>query len=75
MRLDIIIILHNKVDLVKTDAAAAQYDQMCRFVSGNVAHDAPGMACEYMVHHILDNLRYFISVPSFIVMYLFDMST
>jgi translation initiation factor 2 subunit 3 len=39
MRLQNIIILQNKVDLIKPDAAKAQYDQVKQFVAGTVAHN------------------------------------
>jgi translation initiation factor 2 subunit 3 len=38
MRLKNIIILQNKVDLVKMDAAVAQQEQIRKFVVGTVAH-------------------------------------
>ena len=41
MILDNIIILQNKVDLVKPDAAAAQHDRIRRFVAGTVADNSP----------------------------------
>ena len=37
MRLQNIIILQNKVDLIKEDAAIAQHDQIRKFVAGTVA--------------------------------------
>ena len=37
MRLQNIIILQNKVDLIKEDAAVAQHDQIRKFVAGTVA--------------------------------------
>eukprot|EP00953_Heterococcus_sp_UTEX-ZZ885_P018302 10222-Heterococcus_DN1.PRE.1 len=41
MRLQNIIILQNKVDLVKQDAALLQHEQIKKFVAGTVADDAP----------------------------------
>jgi translation initiation factor 2 subunit 3 len=41
MRLENIIILQNKVDLVKPDAAIAQHEQIRKFVAGTVADNAP----------------------------------
>merc|ERR1712226_1835235 len=41
MRLQHIIILQNKVDLVKPDAATAQQEQIKKFVAGTVAGSAP----------------------------------
>ena len=39
MRLKNIIILQNKVDLIKEDAALAQHEQIKKFVAGTVAQD------------------------------------
>jgi translation initiation factor 2 subunit 3 len=41
MRLDNIIILQNKVDLVKSEAAQQQQEEIRKFVAGTVAGDAP----------------------------------
>ena len=86
MRLENIIILQNKVDLVKPDAAAAQHDQIRRFVAGTVADNAPvvpisavlkynvDVVCEYLVHRIPVPLRDFTSVPRLIVIRSFDVN-
>lgn len=39
MRLKNIVILQNKVDLIKEDAALAQHEQIKKFVAGTVAQD------------------------------------
>lgn len=86
MRLENIIILQNKVDLVKPDAALAQHDQIRRFVAGTVADSAPvipisavlkyniDVVCEYLVHKIPVPLRDFTSVPRLIVIRSFDVN-
>jgi len=86
MRLQNIIILQNKVDLVKPDAAAAQQDQIKKFVAGTVADSAPiipisavlkynmDIVCEYIVHKIPIPLRDFTSVPRLIVIRSFDVN-
>jgi len=86
MRLQNIIILQNKVDLVKPDAASAQQDQIKKFVAGTVADSAPiipisavlkynmDIVCEYIVHKIPIPLRDFTSVPRLIVIRSFDVN-
>lgn len=86
MRLENIIILQNKVDLVKPDAALAQQDQIRKFVAGTVADSAPvipisavlkyniDVVCEYLVHKIPVPLRDFTSVPRLIVIRSFDVN-
>jgi translation initiation factor 2 subunit 3 len=86
MRLENIIILQNKVDLVKPDAAMAQHDQIRKFVAGTVADSAPvipisavmkyniDVVCEYLVHKIPVPVRDFTSVPRLIVIRSFDVN-
>jgi translation initiation factor 2 subunit 3 len=86
MRLENIIILHNKVDLVKPDAALAQQEQIRKFVAGTVADSAPilpisavlkynmDVVCEYLVRKIPLPLRDFTSVPRLIVIRSFDVN-
>mmetsp|Transcript_30729 Transcript_30729/g.92031 ORF Transcript_30729/g.92031 Transcript_30729/m.92031 type:complete len:484 (-) Transcript_30729:326-1777(-) len=86
MRLENIVILQNKVDLVKPDAALAQHEQIRRFVAGTVADSAPiipisavlkynvDVVCEYLVHKIPVPLRDFTSVPRLIVIRSFDVN-
>ena len=86
MRLQNIIILQNKVDLVKPDAALAQHDQIRKFVAGTVADSAPvipisavlkyniDVVCEYLVHRVPVPLRDFTSVPRMIVIRSFDVN-
>mmetsp|Transcript_21803 Transcript_21803/g.32666 ORF Transcript_21803/g.32666 Transcript_21803/m.32666 type:complete len:478 (-) Transcript_21803:167-1600(-) len=86
MRLENIIILQNKVDLVKPDAAMAQHDQIRKFVAGTVADAAPvipisavnkhniDVVCEYIVHKIPVPVRDFTSIPRMIVIRSFDVN-
>ncbi|OQS07835.1 eukaryotic translation initiation factor 2 subunit 3 [Thraustotheca clavata] len=86
MRLQNIIILQNKVDLIKPDAAKAQYEQVKQFVAGTVAHDAPiipisavlkyniDVVCEYIVRNIPIPRRDFVSKPKLIVIRSFDVN-
>jgi translation initiation factor 2 subunit 3 len=86
MRLQHIIILQNKVDLVKTDAAQLQYDQIKKFVAGTVADKAPvipisavlrynvDVVAQYLCTHIPVPPRDFTSVPRLIVIRSFDVN-
>jgi translation initiation factor 2 subunit 3 len=86
MRLQHILILQNKVDLVKPDAALAQQDQIRKFVAGTVADSAPILpisavlkynidaVCEFLVRKIPLPPRDFTSVPRLIVIRSFDVN-
>mmetsp|Transcript_1531 Transcript_1531/g.2088 ORF Transcript_1531/g.2088 Transcript_1531/m.2088 type:complete len:479 (-) Transcript_1531:87-1523(-) len=86
MRLSHILILQNKVDLVKPDAALAQQEQIRKFVAGTVADSAPiipisavlkyniDALCEYLVRRIPLPPRDFTSVPRLIVIRSFDVN-
>jgi translation initiation factor 2 subunit 3 len=86
MRLQHIIILQNKVDLVKPDAALAQQEQIKKFVAGTVADSAPilpisavlkynmDILCEYLVRKIPLPVRDFTSQPRLIVIRSFDVN-
>jgi len=86
MRLENIIILQNKVDLVKPDAALAQHEQIKKFVAATVAGDAPiipisavlkynvDAVCEYIAHAIPTPVRDFTSTPRLIVIRSFDVN-
>jgi translation initiation factor 2 subunit 3 len=86
MRLKEILILQNKVDLVKPDAALAQQEQIRKFVAGTVADSAPiipisavlkyniDVVCEYIVRKIPLPPRDFTSVPRLIVIRSFDVN-
>mmetsp|Transcript_2587 Transcript_2587/g.3452 ORF Transcript_2587/g.3452 Transcript_2587/m.3452 type:complete len:472 (-) Transcript_2587:254-1669(-) len=86
MKLEHIIILQNKVDLVKPDAALAQHDQIRNFVASTIADKAPiipvsavnkynmDVVCEYLIHKIPVPVRDFTSVPRLIVIRSFDVN-
>lgn len=86
MQLKNIIILQNKVDLVKPEAAEAQHDQIKKFVAGTVADNAPiipisavlrynvDVVCEYLSRYIPVPHRDFISKPRLIVIRSFDVN-
>jgi translation initiation factor 2 subunit 3 len=86
MKLPHIIILQNKVDLVKQEQAEIQYEQIKKFVAGTVADSAPiipisavlkyniDMVCEYLVRNIPIPKRNFISIPRLIVIRSFDVN-
>ena len=86
MRLKEILILQNKVDLVKPDAALAQQEQIRKFVAGTVADSAPiipisavlkyniDVVCEFIVRKIPLPPRDFTSVPRLIVIRSFDVN-
>ena len=86
MKLQHIIILQNKVDLVKPDAAQAQQEQIRKFVAGTVADSAPilpisavlryniDVVCEYLIHKIPLPIRDYTSDPRLIVIRSFDVN-
>lgn len=86
MRLKHILILQNKVDLVKPDAALAQQEQIRKFVAGTVADAAPilpisavlkynmDILCEYLCRKIPLPIRDFTSQPRLIVIRSFDVN-
>ena len=86
MRLKHILILQNKVDLVKPDAALAQQEQIRKFVAGTVADSAPilpisavlkyniDIVCEYLCRKIPLPVRDFTSKPRLIVIRSFDVN-
>lgn len=86
MKLQNIIILQNKIDLVKEDAALAQFDQIKQFVSGTVADGAPiipisavlkyniDVVCQFLVERIPVPIRDFQSRPHLIVIRSFDVN-
>lgn len=86
MQLKNIIILQNKVDLVKPEAAEAQHEQIKKFVAGTVADNAPiipisavlkyniDVVCEYITRHFPVPVRNFTSVPRLIVIRSFDVN-
>ncbi|XP_038048040.1 eukaryotic translation initiation factor 2 subunit 3, Y-linked [Patiria miniata] len=86
MKLKHILILQNKIDLVKEAQAREQYDQILRFVQGTVAEGAPvvpisaqlkyniEVICEYITKKIPIPVRDFTSEPRLIVIRSFDVN-
>ena len=86
MQLRHILILQNKIDLVKETAATEQYQQIKQFVEGTVAEGAPiipisaqlryniDVICEYIVSKIPIPVRNFTSSPRLIVIRSFDVN-
>lgn len=86
MKLKHIIILQNKIDLVKEGQAKEQYEQIVQFIQGTVAEGAPiipisaqlkyniEVLCEYIVKKIPVPLRDFTSDPRLIVIRSFDVN-
>lgn len=86
MQLKHILIMQNKIDIVKESQAKDQYDQIMRFVQGTIADGAPVIpisaqlkfnidaVCEYIVSKIPIPLRDFTSEPRLIVIRSFDVN-
>ncbi|KAH8521650.1 hypothetical protein H0E87_002630 [Populus deltoides] len=86
MRLQHIIILQNKVDLIQENAAINQHEAIKKFIQGTVADGAPvvpisaqlkyniDVVCEYIVKKIPIPERNFISPPNMIVIRSFDVN-
>eukprot|EP01038_Epipyxis_sp_PR26KG_P010398 gene10398-13966_t len=86
MRLQNIIILQNKVDLVKPAQAEEQHEQIKNFVAGTVADRAPiipisavlkyniDVVCEYIARQLPIPIRDFTSNPRLIVIRSFDVN-
>jgi translation initiation factor 2 subunit 3 len=86
MKLNYIIILQNKIDLIKESQAEEQYQQILKFVKGTVAEKAPivpisaqlkyniDTVCEYIVKHIPVPVRDFQRSPRLIVIRSFDVN-
>eukprot|EP01132_Coremiostelium_polycephalum_P004564 gene4564-5687_t len=86
MNLKNIIILQNKIDLVKEPAAKEQHQQILKFIQGTIAEGAPiipisaemkyniDVICEYIVKKIPIPVRDFTSDPRLIVIRSFDVN-
>ncbi|BHF78252.1 Eukaryotic translation initiation factor 2 subunit 3 [Sparganum proliferum] len=86
MRLNTIIILQNKIDLIKEATAHDQYEQIVNFTKGSVAENAPiipisaqlkyniDVVCDYIVNSIPVPVRDFTSDPRLIVIRSFDVN-
>lgn len=86
MRLNHLIILQNKIDLVKESQARSQEEQIRKFIQGTVAEGCPiipisaqlkyniHVLCEYIVKKIPIPTRDFISPPRLIIIRSFDVN-
>lgn len=86
MKLKNILILQNKIDLVKEKDAASQYEEILNFIRGTVADGAPiipisaqlkygiDVICEYICNKIPVPIRDFMSSPELIVIRSFDVN-
>lgn len=86
MKLKNILILQNKIDLVKEKDAASQYEQILNFIHGTVADGAPiipisaqlkyniDVICEYICKKIPVPVRNFTDRPQLIVIRSFDVN-
>ncbi|XP_053203682.1 eukaryotic translation initiation factor 2 subunit 3-like [Panonychus citri] len=86
MRLRHILILQNKIDLIKESQAKEQYEQITKFIQGTVAEGSPivpisaqlkyniDVICEYITKKIPIPKRDFTSSPRLIVIRSFDVN-
>ncbi|QCD77952.1 translation initiation factor 2 subunit 3 [Vigna unguiculata] len=86
MRLQHIIILRNKVDLIQENVAINQHEAISKFIHGAVVDGAPiipisahlkyniDVVCEYIVKKIPIPQRNFVSPPNTIVIWSFDVN-
>jgi len=86
MKLKHIIILQNKIDLVKQEAAMEQHKQILKFIKGTVAENSPiipisaqlryniDVICEYIITSIPIPVRDFTTSPTLIVIRSFDVN-
>jgi len=86
MKLKHILILQNKIDLIKEEQAREQNEQILKFIEGTVAEGAPvipisaqlkyniEVVCEYLVKKIPVPIRDFTSEPRLIIIRSFDVN-
>eukprot|EP00094_Tigriopus_californicus_P013319 TCALIF_12881-PA protein Name:"Similar to EIF2S3 Eukaryotic translation initiation factor 2 subunit 3 (Gallus gallus)" AED:0.09 eAED:0.09 QI:0/0.5/0.66/0.66/0.5/0.66/3/166/472 len=86
MKLKHILILQNKIDLIKDSQAKEQQEQILRFIEGTVAEGAPivpisaqlkyniEVVCEYIEKKIPIPIRDFTSMPQLIIIRSFDVN-
>lgn len=86
MKLKNILILQNKIDLVKEKEAASQYEEILNFIRGTVADGSPiipisaqlkygiDVICEYICNKIPVPIRNFTDSPQLIVIRSFDVN-
>ena len=86
MKLKHILILQNKIDLIRETQAQEQHEQIVRFIEGTVAEGAPiipisaqlkyniEVVCEYIEKKIPVPIRDFTSEPHLIIIRSFDVN-
>merc|ERR1711971_1075585 len=86
MKLKHILILQNKIDLIKEEQAREQHEQILKFIEGTVAEGAPvipisaqlkyniEVVCEYITKKIPVPVRDFTSEPRLIIIRSFDVN-
>lgn len=86
MKLKHVLILQNKIDLIRDTQATEQHEQILRFIEGTVAEGAPiipisaqlkyniEVVCEYIEKKIPVPLRDFTSEPHLIIIRSFDVN-
>ena len=86
MKLKHVLILQNKIDLIREQQATEQHEQILRFIEGTVAEGAPiipisaqlkyniEVVCEYIEKKIPVPLRDFTSEPHLIIIRSFDVN-
>eukprot|EP01083_Nonionella_stella_P014043 39491_1 len=86
MKLKNILILQNKIDLVKEQEAASQYEEIRNFIQGTVAEGSPiipisaqlkynvDVICEYICTQIPVPVRNFTAPPRLIIIRSFDVN-
>lgn len=86
MKLRHIIILQNKIDLVKESNALAQFEAIKEFIKGSVAEGSPiipisaqlkcnvDVVCEHLIRSVPIPVRDFLSTPRLIVIRSFDVN-
>lgn len=86
MKLKHIIILQNKIDLVKETNAQSQYEDIKRFIKGTIADQSPivpisaqhkyniDVVCDFITNRIPIPKRNFVATPKLIVIRSFDVN-
>ncbi|KAJ4461129.1 putative Eukaryotic translation initiation factor 2 subunit 3 [Paratrimastix pyriformis] len=86
MKLSHIIIIQNKIDLVKEAQALAQYQDILKFIKGTIAENSPiipvsaqlgyniDVVCDYIVSKVPIPRRNFTATPRLIVIRSFDVN-
>jgi translation initiation factor 2 subunit 3 len=86
MRLSNILIVQNKIDLVKKEQAQEQHEEILRFIQGTIAEGSPiipisavlkyniDVLCEYICNYFPVPVRDFTSFPKLIIIRSFDVN-